>query len=384
MKKNIKMLTGITAMALSFSNILIPVTANANAEQRTGDIMYIIRDDHIDITGCDTQATDIVIPSEIDGITVTGIQDWAFRMHDNLNSVDIPDSVTNIGEQAFYGCENLMSITLPDSITSIGDSAFSYCRWHLTSITLPDSLTSINNTLFYGCENLRTVTIPDSVTSIGSMAFADCTYLESVNIPDGITVINSNVFMGCENLMYIDIPESVTSINQASFYGCERLMSIEIPESVEYIGKSAFYGCKSLKSIEIPYNVTSIDNMAFQNCTSLKSITIYNPECEIYDGEIKIADTDSNYNGTIYGYEDSTAQKYAEKYGYKFKKINSQYEIIKGDLNSDGKVNIADAVLMNKFILGENPEIPEWKSADLNDDNVVDSFDMCLIRRMII
>ena len=122
--------------------------------------------------------------------------------------------------------------------------------------------------------------------------------------------------------------------------------------------------------------------MAFQNCTNLKSITICNPECEIYDGEIKILDTDSNYKGTIYGYEDSTAQKYAEKYGYKFKKIG-QTEIIKGDLNGDGKVNIADAVLMNKFIFGENPEIPEWKSADLNDDNVVDSFDMCLIRKIL-
>lgn len=72
----------------------------------------------------------VVIPSSIDGVTVTAIGDKAFykeRVYSSQNavtSVVIPNTVTSIGFAAFGNCDRLISITIPDSVTSIGDYAF--------------------------------------------------------------------------------------------------------------------------------------------------------------------------------------------------------------------------------------------------------------------
>ena len=70
--------------------------------------------------------TELVIPEEIDGESVTVIGWNAFEGCTSLTSVTIPESVTYIGEKAFYGCPNLKSVTIPASVTSIGDNAFGY------------------------------------------------------------------------------------------------------------------------------------------------------------------------------------------------------------------------------------------------------------------
>lgn len=77
--------------------------------------------------------SDIVIPREINGISVTSIGYGAFSGCKNLTSVTIPDSVTSIGEYAFYNCTSLAGITIPDSVTSIDEKAFLGCTG-LTSI----------------------------------------------------------------------------------------------------------------------------------------------------------------------------------------------------------------------------------------------------------
>ena len=86
------------------------------------------------ITGIGTcKDTDLVIPSTIDGYSVTRIGYMAFYNCSELMSLIVPDSVTSIGNAAFRDCSGLTSITIPDSVTSVGDYAFAWC----------DSLTSI-------------------------------------------------------------------------------------------------------------------------------------------------------------------------------------------------------------------------------------------------
>ena len=59
-------------------------------------------------------------------------------------------------------------------------------------------------------------------------------------------------------------------------------------------------------------------------------------------------------------------------------------EAIKGDLNGDGKVNIADAVVLQKFILGKrNLNISDWRAGDLYEDGKLDSFDLILLKKKI-
>lgn len=57
---------------------------------------------------------------------------------------------------------------------------------------------------------------------------------------------------------------------------------------------------------------------------------------------------------------------------------------IKGDINSDGSVNVADAVLLTKHILAEISLTSEQaKNADMNNDNRIDVFDMILMRKAL-
>ena len=273
-------------------------------------LTYEIEDGKVTITDCDTSLSgDIVLPSKIEGKSVTSIGSSAFENCSSLTSVTIPDSVTSIGSYAFWCCSSLTSITIPNSVTSIGYEAFDNCdklnqinvdtantvyssengvlfnkdkteliRYPAgktdTAYAIPDSVTSIGSSAFSDCSSLTSITIPDSVTSIGSSAFSDCSSLTSITIPDGVTSIDWSAFRDCSSLTSITIPNSVTSIDSYAFSDCSSLTSITIPNSVTSIGDHVFDGCKGLTSITIPDSVTSIGNDAFSYCSKLTSITI--------------------------------------------------------------------------------------------------------------
>ena len=55
----------------------------------------------------DVTDAEIAIPSEIDGIPVTGIGEGAFENCTPLTRVTIPESIVFIGENAFGGCDNI-------------------------------------------------------------------------------------------------------------------------------------------------------------------------------------------------------------------------------------------------------------------------------------
>ena len=179
--------------------------------------------------------------------SVTSIGGWAFKSCSGLASVTIPNSVTSIGDYAFYGCSGLTSVTIPNSVTSIGDAAFYGCIG-LTSVTIPNSVTSIGGSVFEGCSGLTSVTISNSMTSIEGGTFYGCTGLTSVTIPNSVTSIGSGAFHGCSNLTSVTIPNSVTSIGSYAFKG-SALLSVTIPNSVTGIGSEAFANCDNLTDV---------------------------------------------------------------------------------------------------------------------------------------
>ncbi len=179
-----------------------------------------------------TTETDIIIPDNFNGETVTTIGQNAFR-ENKLTSVSIPNSVTSIGNYAFY-LNQLTSITIPNSVTEIGDNAFKSNR--LTNVTISNSLTSIGYKVF-AWNDLTSVTIPNSVTTIGKQAFDE------------------------NKLTSVVIPNSVTRIEEYAFY-INQLPSVTIPNSVNYIGTGAFK-YNQLTSVTIPNSVTTIGTEAF-------------------------------------------------------------------------------------------------------------------------
>ena len=252
---------GAYPLAEGVKPLLTSITAYAEDGTLANGLHYRINDGAAIIDGYTGSEKSLEIPSEIDGYLVT-----------------------QIGWSAFSGCTSLTSVTIPYGVVSIGWKAF------------------------FGCTSLTSITIPEDVTSIGESAFESCTSLTSITIPESVTYLGWKAFSGCASLTSVTIPGSVTSIGIRTFSGCTSLTSITIPGSVTSIGSSAFSDCTSLTSITIPDSVTRIGSYAFSGCTGLKLITILNPACEIYDDNTTLSDS-----AVIMGYQNSTAQKYAEK-----------------------------------------------------------------------
>ena len=391
--------------------------------------------------GC-ANLTSIIIPDSI-----TSIGDFAFENCSGLTSITIPDSVTSIGDHAFYNCLTSITVSennkyfsslngvlfnkdktelvtylignerteyaIPDSVTFIGDRAFYKCS-SLTSIIIPDSVTSIGDHAFYNCSSLTNITIPDSVTSIGDHAFHNCSGLTSITIPDSVTSIGDHAFYNCltsitvsENNKYFSslngvlfnkdktelitypngnerteytIPDSVTSIIEGAFAYCSNLITVKIPDSVTDITDKTFYVCSSLTSVIIPDSVTHIGYNAFKYCKNLTSIIIKNPNCEISNGKNTIWET-----ATIYGYENSTAQAYAETYDRKFVLLIEYTETILGDISGNGKIDLYDAIEIAKAIMGLRTFTDEEMIiADFNMDGTVDLYDAIEIARALL
>ena len=58
---------------------------------------------------------------------------------------------------------------------------------------------------------------------------------------------------------------------------------------------------------------------------------------------------------------------------------------IKGDINADGSFNIADVVLLQKWLLAvPDTHLADWKAADFCNDDRLDVFDLCLMRRALL
>lgn len=58
---------------------------------------------------------------------------------------------------------------------------------------------------------------------------------------------------------------------------------------------------------------------------------------------------------------------------------------VKGDVNADGVFNISDVVAMQKWLLAvPDVKLADWKAGDLYEDDILDVFDLCLMKRELI
>ena len=125
-----------------------------------------------------TEPTDLIIPSEINGYTVTSIGNNAFYTCNNFTGdVVIPSTVTEIGEYAFYGCTGISTMVLNEGLTEIPR----YC--------------------FGACQFTNVMTIPSTVTKIGRSAFV-YNYISGLAFTEGsqLDTIMGSAFLSCKEL----------------------------------------------------------------------------------------------------------------------------------------------------------------------------------------
>ena len=277
----------------------------------------------IAIVGYRLNETKIVIPSNVEGIAVTSIADFAFMDHNEITEVTIPLSIKTIGLSAFNGCTGIKTVNYGgtkaqwtallsasesnnqpliaatvkcsdgqadfgdvkyleytlngdgNSYTITGIGTFNGSILDVPSVYNGKPITAIGEFAFYECTNLTEVSIGNSIVEVGPYAFAKCSSLVKVIISDNVSTFGEYAFYWCSELTTVELSvnSKLTSISKSMFHWCEKLSSVTIPNGVTRIENYAFYGCDRLTSITIPSKVTYIGDSAFSN-KGLKSITI--------------------------------------------------------------------------------------------------------------
>lgn len=212
--------------------------------------------------------------------------------------------------------------TTEETTTYIQEAAFMYT-------------VSNNEAILISCKTpaLTKIDIPDiidgyPVTTISENVFVECYNAIEINVPYCVKTISDGAFRMCNSLQYIGVAtenKHYKSVNGVlyNFLGTSILAypsgkpetSYTVAEGVQYIGGNCFNSCSNLESLKLPPTLNIIGHGAFNGCINLKELTVNN------NVELSPAMFDNCNLETIYGYENSKAESYADKYGIAFESI---------------------------------------------------------------
>ncbi len=179
----------------------------------------------------------------------TQILPEAFRGHDEIETIELPETLESIGAAAFRECSGLREVVVPGSVFEIGDRAFSGCA-SLRKVTLPQALMGVGRSVFSRCSSLEALRGGDEVYEVGASAFSGCTSLRDLPQFPRLESIGAEAFAGCGSLKRAVLPRTVRSVGTEAFRSCLGLVSAYIPESADDLGRNLFSGCVNLGVIE--------------------------------------------------------------------------------------------------------------------------------------
>ena len=270
------------------------------------------------ITGADETVKNVLIPAQIDGVTIVGIDPYAFTKRDSYNgyveanttltSVSIPNTIVKIGESAFAYCTALSTVRFASGskLTTIGENAFYQCS-SITSLTIPDSVQSIGVEAFYELGNLKYLTMSGVLDTTGwlSTSYSDRYQLETLTLTGQYVCegVKNTYNWGDDwrsipgrNAKKVILSEGITAISNGAFSNCSKIEQVVFPSSLKAIGEYAFDDCRSIKQIDFPANLQAIGKRAFSNCSNLtginlpSSIETLGEECFYSCGKLQVLD----------------------------------------------------------------------------------------------
>ena len=288
------------------------------------------------------------IPEEINGMKVVGIKNNAFS-YEKCYDVVFPESIKYIEPFAFSHCSSLKSIILPKGLKFLGSQSFSDCT-SLKNITVdcPDLI--CETPVFNDCKAENVFLNFKSITSYMLSIFdkiENVTFGNDV-IKLGVLWTNSK-FM--KNYNYT-IPETIKVITNDIFSVYDEYYSEDliIPETIKIFGA---------------YSIPASGKYSSNLSSSEASIAVIDNKCCL------------SFDTIISGYYGTEAHNYALLHNIKFKPID---DILYGDTNKDEKINIADLVLLQDYLLHNSTIDYE---ADMNKDGRINVFDLISIKKYI-
>lgn len=324
--------------------------------------------------------------------TVELVDSSAFQWITTLSSIDLKN-VKHINNQAFGNMSALTSVTGGDHVEYIGNAAFIRCNALSTMPEFPNVKT-FDGGVFYNCTGLNDVTIPASLEVATSNPFVNCTSLNEIKVEDGSThfaELDECLYEMRNNKPYrlVSMPtaraNTVMTLQPGTEVVGEQAMRYApvtefiAQDGLKTIESGAFMSAANLTNIELPSTIEAIEG-GFSDNTAIQTITVL----ATVPPAIQIEFTEEVYaNATLYVPSGSVdAYKTADVWK-NFQNIEGVgAPALKGDLNGDGTVDVADLNIMINVVLGSDSV--DSSVGDLNGDTIIDIADVNALINMIL
>jgi prepilin-type N-terminal cleavage/methylation domain-containing protein len=233
----------------------LPVVATSELcfefDDSTGTILnyYDYEEDNSSNPVCPSE---VVIPSEIDGVPVVAIGDYAlayynYAVYNYDESKDLELLNNNVTDKNnIYKLSSAVSTDTYNPV-NISDNRVALRYEPLVSLIIPNTVEYIGECAFIA-NNIESIEIPSSVNTIGAAAF-ERNNITTVTIGNGVTTIGENAFSR-NNITVLEIPDSVTNIEDKAF-AYNGLTNITIGRGLISIGESVFYYNETLTNLVV-------------------------------------------------------------------------------------------------------------------------------------
>ncbi len=329
-------------------------------------------------------------------------------------------NVKCIESGTFYGCPDVTDVTIPTSVQSFG--SYCFAGTGITSTLHPDYAMGIAEGAYKDCTQLKTIKINANMVEVEKYAFAGCTAVETVickavtppliesdyNCFSEETYNNATLYVpgasyndykvasgwrrfanivGILHDFEVDgVYYAITDANTVAVTARDNRYnsysgSIEIPSMVTYngtdyvvasIAQYAFYNCTGLTSVTIPMSVTEIGNYAFLGCTNVSQVICTSDTPPVMAGYYAF-DPSCYQNATLIVPDGTEDQYQSTDWWNQFTQVKL---ILRGDVNGDGAVNIADVAAMIDYLLNGDESSILLINADVNKDGTVNIADV--------
>ena len=181
---------------------------------------------------------DVVVPREIDGVTVVGFANY----------------------NAFDSCQDYTDSSVETNRT----------EWvHLRTLVLPETIKELPGMMLAYCQQLETFVCYAPLESTGGNQFMLCRSLNNVIFVNGVREIDNYAFDSAGPLGNLYFGEHLVKIGQQAFNFAGLTSFVADAESVEY---GAFTACQNLTSLHFTSKTKSFGENCIINCPNLTEI----------------------------------------------------------------------------------------------------------------
>ena len=181
---------------------------------------------------------DVVVPREIDGVTVVGFANY----------------------NAFHSCQDYTDSSVETNQT----------EWvHLRTLVLPETIKELPGMMLAYCQQLETFVCYAPLESTGGNQFMLCRSLNNVIFVNGVREIDNYAFDSAGPLGNLYFGEHLVKIGQQAFNFAGLTSFVADAESIEY---GAFTECQNLTSLHFTSKTKSFGENCIINCPNLTEI----------------------------------------------------------------------------------------------------------------